>query len=116
MNAKELLIDARDRIAKPENWTTGAYARDAFGHAIQDWCLPKSSATCWCASGSLELSIAIAMQSDESDEDIYYQVRMAKATLSRYAAWNIAAFNDHATHSSVIEAFNNAIESLPDKE
>jgi hypothetical protein len=119
-SVSELLVKARDLIAKPEHWTTGCAARMSAGGASVE---PHSmEAACWCSIGALR-----KVASDMSKAKVDYwsgasspAYLSALRTLSRAiepdcaphrATEVVAAFNDLDTteHQRVIGAFNAAI-------
>ena len=95
MNTAEILRAARALIKKPENWTTGWFARDSYGRGVS---LHSEGAVCWCASGALETIIG----------KVDYECG-AYGALENEMGTNIPKFNDTHTHEEVIAAFDNAI-------
>ena len=47
---RDLLVEARTLIARPEAWTQGAGARDADGEPVG---VEHEDAVSWCATGAL---------------------------------------------------------------
>ena len=52
--ARDLLIEARALIAKPEAWTQGTGARDADGKPIA---VEHDDAISWCATGAINAAV-----------------------------------------------------------
>lgn len=97
---KQILIEARERISKEENWTKGTMARDTNGYEVgaRD---PK--ATCWCSLG------AIRAATNEGWADAAY--RGFEAVVGNLT---IVEFNDFSTHEQVLAAFDKAIAACPE--
>lgn len=96
--AKQILIEARAKIADPEHWTQGAFARNYTGSPC-----PARSGTAvrWCAVGAVLVF---------SYEEGLRQSRAAElAALHDAMERDIADFNDTHTHEEVIAAFDRAI-------
>lgn len=98
--AKEILIAARKKIEKPENWTQGQAARNKS----QSWCDPTYDfATCWCALGAIRSIVGKGSEADASFVDAYKE--LVKVSEDRF----IGAFNDTHTHAEVLALFDKAI-------
>jgi hypothetical protein len=99
---KQILIDARKLIEKPENWTQGTFARDAQGKAEYS-CSPY--ATCWCAVGALHKVC-------EDGEDL---AEKAWSFLNMHAGAyaNAPYLNDTGKHADVLAMFDRAIGVAP---
>ena len=95
----KLLKDARNLIAKRENWTQDNFAKTADGNGVYS---KSDEAVCWCSLGALTwVSLP--------DED--KQVRkLAKLLLRKAMDSPIAIFNDSHTHEEVLAAWDKAIE------
>lgn len=94
---KEVLIAARKKIEKPENWTQGTGAKDIEGrYADAD----SPEAVCWCSMGALYAVTA-------SMPGTYYN--QAYEALRDVINDSIAMFNDTHSHADVIEIFDKAI-------
>ena len=95
----KLLKDARNLIAKRENWTQDDYAKTADGNGVYS---KSDEAVCWCSLGALT-------KLSPTDED--KQVRkLAKSLLREAMDSPIAIFNDSHTHEEVLAAWDKAIE------
>lgn len=97
---KQILIEARERISKKENWTQRSMARDADGNEVNSGSL---EATCWCSLGA----IASCAKNCDDMEDAYH--KLIDAT-----GFNVAEFNDTHTHEQVLAAFDKAIAACPE--
>jgi len=69
MKASELLRETRKLIEKPENWTTGAWAKDAKGKNTHE---TSPNAVCWCAFGAFLKASDAAYNSGEYREQLYF--------------------------------------------
>ncbi|MES0134491.1 hypothetical protein NKJ88_05940 [Mesorhizobium sp. M0016] len=106
---RDRLIAARARIAEPENWLQGHFARTATGKAV----LPADpKATCFCLVGTL--------RADDTPDDPAFSSLVAfvtKIILHRFKGRfiNAPAFNDHkdTTHAGVLRVLDIAIERAP---
>lgn len=102
MSVLEHIKAARERIAKPENWTRKAYARDRAGMNI--W--PRwPGAVCWCSIGALT---SVGAATDENAMAAMAQQELEKDLVGG----NLMAFNDASTHAEVIAAFDKTIARL----
>lgn len=99
MNVHDTLVAARAVIAKPENWTINALARDKHNeptHANAD------DAVCFCAAGAIRKAVgSIDMNVIEALEEVL---------LDRGQDPNVPTFNDRSTHAEVLALFDAAIE------
>jgi hypothetical protein len=102
MNAKQMLIAARDLISDPKRWTTQYWARDAHGQPIE----PTSPrATCFCSVGALRK----VTQNDLKDPEYVKALKALHATT--IANGMITSTNDLRGHFVVMKMFNEAIEN-----
>lgn len=101
MGTKEILIEARKLIERPENWTQHVFARDENGKAVSMF---KDSAKCFCMSGA----VGRACNNDTAAWDRALDLLKLKVRRS-----SIAIYNDDPKrkHSDVIKAFDRAIEA-----
>ncbi len=100
MSALSVLQAARERIATPERWTQGKYARGVAGSET-GWASP--TATCWCSLGALRASSPSNFD-DALQADDFLAEAIGNAEI---ADWN----DDPArTHAEVLAAFTLAIE------
>jgi len=101
----ENLVSARAKIAKPEDWTQDALARNALGHGL--YSSHDHAAVCWCALG------AIRAAGGKHSLEVF-------AAVNHFARVNdiidIPAWNDSVTHEEVLAAFDRAIEAERQKE
>jgi hypothetical protein len=96
----DLLVNAKAKITTLENWTQGHLARDSTGEVV----LPRStSATCWCAVGSLE-----SLRSSPCHKDYHERnaLRLLNLAASEHGFGSIPELNDF---ESGIEPFSEAI-------
>lgn len=101
MTVKEVLIAARAKIEKPENWTQKAYARDNLGFKVMP---SDDGAVCFCAAGALR-----------SLRDLTYIVKENSwyALVTEMGTQTVSFFNDRHTHDQVLHAFDRAIAAQP---
>ncbi len=99
MNTLTLLKEARKVIAKPDNWTQGANARDEYGDTVST---VSSDAVCWCWLGSL-------VRVSGGDDEARYTAQLA---LQEDLHGCITATNDSHTHTEVMKAFDFTIARL----
>lgn len=98
MTTKEILIAARAKIEREENWTRGAYARDWAGGVR----LPQSeAAVCFCALGAVR---SVQCHYEEGDRAIF-------ALRHEISGTPVSDFNDNpaTTHADILALFDRAI-------
>lgn len=102
----ETLEAARDRIATPECWTKGAYARDSSGNPVPPW---GAAAVCWSIRGSL---IASQTKMFVPAGVIRGQIETAFALYLPSGFSNVEQFNDNyrVNHNLVLSVLNKVIE------
>ena len=93
----DVLRAAREKIAVPERWTQGTFARQKEGNPIGPL---EPNAVCWCALGAV---IAVAGRS--------LPALYARATINRMYGGDFAWFNDTSTthHADILAVFDRAI-------
>lgn len=95
---REVLIEARKLIEKPDGWCRGTDAKDESGRCVR---CDDPHARSFCAVG------ALARVSDKHEfESAYLALRRGLPTRG-----GVATFNDTHTHAEVIAAFDRAIEA-----
>ena len=110
---RELLIEARAIIAKPEAWTQRTGARDAAGEPIG---VEHQDATSWCATGAL--NCAMYRHADSLDVPFPLQRACERAgailkntvralTLGHYT--ETTTYNDATNHGCILHTFDIAI-------
>ena len=127
VQAGALLRDAREIIAKPENWTKRAYARSALGGVRE---VDDADATCWCLLGAIDLAECrrargaveahgCSMEGEESRHALVIGIEWSDAcdaAITRLAAETggpaLPSFNDAATHGEVLAALDRAIKAV----
>lgn len=98
-----ILKKARALIAKEEDWSTEACARDALGKVVD----PFSASACkFCSVGAI--SVATANYTREEARSITEP--LIKVT------GNLGYFNDTSSHKEVLEAWDQAIAFTEEKE
>ena len=99
-----VLRAARERIATPERWTQGEYARDAYGEKMPE--NDFSGAYCWCSIGAIRGDSAFNVSPEIQDaEDLLARV-IGERTAFKLPDWNDAT---DRTHAEVLAAFDAAI-------
>ena len=110
MNAKEILIAARDKIADERRWTQQAFARDVHGRIIG--LSEDPGATCWCAIGAME-AVTAGDRSPRGSTS-YLTYRRAVTTLQEASHalgyQGVVRLNDDSDHATVMKMFDKAIE------
>ena len=91
-----ILKAARDLIAKPENWTKGAFARSAKGNRVR---AAYKGAVCFCSIGALM---------KVKGEDYTDAINFLRRELPD-GSMGIMAFNDSHSHAEVLDLFSKAI-------
>ena len=110
---RDLLVEARTLIARPEAWTQGAAARDAEGEPVG---VEHEDAVSWCATGalncamyrhvdSLEVPPPLQRARDQAGTILTETVRAL--TLGHYA--EATTYNDRTNHGCIVHAFDIAI-------
>lgn len=107
----KIIKKARETIAKPENWTRGAMARDRQGNPAR---ADSAEACAWCSVGALHHAIYLETEV-EGHSAILLANAMAWLNMPIWAtdpASNLARFNDRHTHADVLANFDKAIARL----
>jgi|SRR6478609_5560456 len=104
MNAYDMLVLARAKIANPNNWTQGTPAANAFGKNV---CACDPSAVKWCSYGA-----CVAAVGDIPDFNWYKPLEAAVKELG--FTGTVVSFNDTSTHTEVLALFDKAIELAAD--
>lgn len=105
MKPSEVLRAARAKIEKAENWTQGAYARDAAGSFVY---VGETEAHSFCSLGACRT--VVFDKHGDRDEDVYERAKWAlKRELLRDGDQEIADFNDTHSHVEVLALFDRAI-------
>lgn len=110
---RDLLVEARTLIARPEAWTQGAAARDAEGEPVG---VEHEDAVSWCATGALDC--AMYRHADSLDVPPPLQRARERAgtiltdtvralTLGHYT--EATTYNDRTNHGCIVHAFDIAI-------
>ena len=105
MKPSEVLRAARAKIKKAENWTKGAYARDAAGKFVY---AVETEAHSFCSLGACRT--VVFDKHGDGDELVYEGAKRAlKRELLRDGEQEIADFNDTHSHAEVLALFDRAI-------
>lgn len=110
---RDLLVEARTLIARPEAWTQGTAARDADGEPVG---VEHEDAVSWCATGAL--NCAMYRHADSLDVPTPLQRARNRAgkiltdtvralTLGHYT--EATTYNDQTNHGCIVHAFDIAI-------
>jgi hypothetical protein len=101
MTTREVLQASRDRIADPERWCQGAYAKNKGGLEV----CPLSPEACqWCVSGSIMKTINATLARNRYS-----------SLLDRFSGYlTIERANDLGGHAAILAAFDKAIAGLLD--
>ncbi len=111
--SRDLLVEARTLIARPEAWTQGAAARDAEGEPIG---VEHEDAVSWCATGALNcamyrhvdsLEIPPPLQRAREHAGTILTDTVRALTLGHYT--EATTYNDRTNHGCIIHAFDIAI-------
>ena len=110
---RDILIQARALIAKPEAWTQGTGARDANGEPIG---VKHQDAVSWCATGAINatmyrharsLDVPPALHSARARAGSILTNAVSPLTLGHYG--ETTTYNDQANHGCILKAFDIAI-------
>ena len=98
MNKVDFIKAARALITKPENWTTGVFARNDVLDEVDP---TDETATCFCTLG------ALAKVADDNDDHL----NQSRIIQKMYAytdthGKSIASFNDAFGHAEVLRMFD----------
>ena len=111
--AREILIEARALIARPEAWTQGTGARDTDGEPIG---VEHEDAVSWCATGAINcavyrhadcLDLPPALQRARDRAGTILTDAATRLTLGHYS--ETTTYNDQASHGCVLKVFDIAI-------
>lgn len=108
MNKIEFLTAARSLIEKPENFTTGDWARDAEGNSVD---VEDVTATCFCTLGAMR-KVAV------SKEDWITKCEVESYLYNYASAYGMttAAFNDVNGHRAVLNMFDAILDKFNKEE
>ena len=110
---RDLLVEARALIARPEAWTQGAAARDADGEPVG---VEHEDAVSWCATGALNCAVYSHVDSLEIPPPLQRAREragkiltdtMRALTLGHYT--EATTYNDRTNHGCIVHAFDIAI-------
>ena len=110
---RDLLVEARTLIARPEAWTQGAAARDADGEPVG---VEHEDAVAWCATGAINcamyrhadsLEIPPPLQRVRNQAGTILTDTVRALTLGHYT--EATTYNDATNHGCIVLAFDIAI-------
>lgn len=113
----QLLVKARELIAKPENWTQECLSRDQTGET----CSPEEPvATCWCSLGALTHVVRTLPQ---PKSDTNYRLRASdnyglahQLLADACPGGSVVKWNDSHTHPEVLDLWDQVIERTKQQE
>ena len=110
---RDLLVEARTLIARPEAWTQGAAARDADGEPVG---VEHEDAVSWCATGAINcamyrhadsLEVPPPLQRARERAGTILTDTVRALTLGHYT--EATTYNDQTNHGCIVHAFDIAI-------
>ena len=110
---RDLLVEARTLIARPEDWTQGAAARDAEGETVG---VEHEDAVSWCATGAINcamyrhadsLDVPPPLQHARNQAGTILTKTVRALTLGHYT--EATTYNDQTNHGCIVHAFDIAI-------
>ncbi len=104
----EILLKAKEKISKPENWCQRSVARDPEGCRVS---ARDPNASSWCSIGAV-LSSTKGIVSNTIHAKLREIFSFVLDQSAIYRGYSIPAFNDHpeVTHDDVMTFFDLAIE------
>lgn len=109
-DVKQVLVEARNLISKPECWAKKAFARDAYGDSVS---VHSATAVAFCSIGAIEYAI------NRFSPSLFEAVRTSlhkelQKLVPAGTSESISYFNDESstTHKMVLDLFDNAIKNL----
>ena len=110
---RDLLAEARTLIARPEDWTQGAAARDAEGEPVG---VEHEDAVSWCATGAINCAMYRHADSLEVPPPLQHARNQAGTILTRTVRaltlghyTEATTYNDQTNHGCIVHAFDIAI-------
>ena len=110
MRPKEILVQARHLLQKPQSWSQGAFAYNEGDHRVS---YKDATACSWCLEGAIR-RVSVRGRASETDlERALLLVRSAIQVPGNYPT--IQGWNDRATtrHSDVLAVLDKAIAAAP---
>ena len=102
MSVLEYLQAVRERLAVPERWTQGEYARDEMGMATGSCCY---DAQCWCLLGAVFRESESLDADSNADSEALDLLQEAVGSKGKgLAEWQDAPGRTHAEVLAVIDA------------
>lgn len=99
MSTKEILVQLRALLDKPEHWTQSQMARNVNSAPVDP---TSEEATQWCMAGGL-----CKITSNKTGTSMYYI--LARDAISAVVSTRVVNFNDSHTHADVLAAIEEAI-------
>lgn len=103
MTTKQVLIEARRLIEKPESRCTEHAAEDKYGHPVS---VNSPDAVKFCIYGAIGRFV--------TNYDVPSFLFRILDSGYNSSNWGIVQFNDNATHEEVLALFDRAIAAAPD--
>jgi hypothetical protein len=104
MNAKEVLVAAKNLLSDPNKWTKGAMARNIN----MDLPFYAKNATCWCALGAVNKVLFDAKEENNAPRQI--AVKHLSDAAHKFGYRYISDMNDAIDHTKLMQLFDVAIE------
>ena len=110
---RDLLVEARTLIARPEAWTQGAAARDTDSQPVG---VEHEDAVSWCATGALNcamyrhadsLEVPFVLQRTRERAGKILTDTVRALSLGHYT--EATTYNDQTNHGCIVHAFDIAI-------
>jgi hypothetical protein len=103
MTVRDVLVQARQRIATPEHWCRGALSRDREGVDTERYATEPCS---WCAEGALYAVIDLDNEAEQEAAHAAFSLLNDALPKGRRV---VARFNDNASHAEVLALYDRAI-------
>lgn len=107
MNTIEILSAVKSKIAKPENWTQNAYARDAGGIEVNP---TSENAYSFCLIGAFTATGIARSDTSKAKELLAQAISENLRPNEQIIAGFISPFNDRRDHGDIIRVLDRAIE------
>lgn len=125
MNAKEILVDAKALIARPQGWTKGCLAREISTQNRTGYNNPwiPLSDMCFCAQGAIYRAARDLARDEEASEDTKeilqdQSMRALNAAIKSMdeSARSVVSYNDRSDvqKDHILHAYDLAIEHIGD--
>jgi hypothetical protein len=101
MNAKEVLVAAKNLLSDPNKWTKGEMARTINNVDVPFY---AKNATCWCTLGAINKVLF-----DANEETNKLAFKYLSDAASSFGYRYISDMNDEVDHDAVMKLFDAAI-------